>query len=683
MSRRQKQKKKYRGFWRFVRIQAVLLLLLLGALGVYFFGGYGKEVQGLLTEAKQLAHSSNTDTFRQIQTSVLYDDNGSQITTLKAEKDVYYLSFEEIPDQVKAAMVSIEDKKFYKHHGVDYKAIVRAFFAMVRNGEVTQGGSTITQQLARTVFLSQDRTWQRKLEEIFLASELEKKYSKDQILEFYLNNIYFGNGYYGIQAASRGYFNTDVSNLDLSEITYLCAIPNNPTLYDPVTNSEHTLARRNRILDQMKQDEVITEAECMIAKAEDITLRRPENAKNNYVETYAYFCATQALMQADGFEFKNDFSDEEERSEYQDAYSEKYSECEKHLYTGGYRIYTSMNLAMQEKLQDTLDDHLAGYTEVNDEGIYTLQGAAVCIENQSGLVKAVVGGRQQDYNGYTLNRAYQSYRQPGSAIKPLLVYTPAFDMGYTPDTVVTDAPMEDGPSNASGSYAGDVTLRYAVIKSINTVAWKVLEDITPENGISYLKNMDFAKLDRQDEHPAAALGGFTTGVSPLEMTAGYATLENDGCYRRPSCIMRITDASGNTVYEPSGEEKQIYKVNSARTMTDVLTGVLTDGTAAGMALTSTQSAGKTGTTNSNKDGWFLGYTKYYTTGVWVGYDMPKELPGLTGASYPVHIWKDFMEQIHEELPYAKFVAPAGSVSTEDTQQQEELVQGKDLQEKGS
>ena len=150
MSRRQKQKKKYRGFWRFVRIQAVLLLLLLGALGVYFFGGYGKEVQGLLTEAKQLAHSSNTDTFRQIQTSVLYDDNGSQITTLKAEKDVYYLSFEEIPDQVKAAMVSIEDKKFYKHHGVDYKAIVRAFLAMVRNGEVTQGGSTITQQLART-----------------------------------------------------------------------------------------------------------------------------------------------------------------------------------------------------------------------------------------------------------------------------------------------------------------------------------------------------------------------------------------------------------------------------------------------------------------------------------------------------------------------------------------------------
>ncbi len=682
MSRRQKQKKKYRGFWRFVRIQALLLLLLLGALGVYFFGGYGKEVQGLLTEAKQLARSSDTDTFRQIQTSILYDDSGSQITTLKAEKDVYYLSFEEIPDQVKAAMVSIEDKKFYKHHGVDYKAIVRAFLAMVRNGEVTQGGSTITQQLARTVFLSQDRTWQRKLEEIFLASELEKKYSKDQILEFYLNNIYFGNGYYGIQAASRGYFNTDVSNLDLSEITYLCAIPNNPTLYDPVTNSEHTLARRNRILDQMKQDEVITEAECMIAKAEDITLRRPETAKNNYVETYAYFCATQALMQMDGFEFKNDFADEEERSKYQEAYSEKYSECEKDLYTGGYRIYTSMNLAMQEKLQDTLDDRLSGFTEVNDEGIYTLQGAAVCIENQSGFVKAAVGGRQQDYNGYTLNRAYQSYRQPGSAIKPLLVYTPVFDMGYTPDTVVTDAPIENGPSNANGSYAGDVTLRYAVIKSINTVAWKVLEDITPENGISYLKNMDFAKLDRQDERPTAALGGFTTGVSPLEMTAGYATLENDGCYRRPSCIMRITDASGNTIYEASGEEKQIYKENSARTMTDVLTGVLTDGTAAGMALTSTQSAGKTGTTNSNKDGWFLGYTKYYTTGVWVGYDMPKELPGLTGASYPVQIWKDFMEQIHEELPYAKFVAPAGSVSTEDTQQQEELVQGRDLQEKG-
>ena len=656
MSHKKKTRKKYRGFWIFIRIQVVLILLVLGAIAYYFLGGYATTVKELSTEAKKLVRESTEDTFRAIQTGVLYDASGTQIALLKGEKDVYYLDSDEIPLEVKMAIISIEDKKFYRHKGIDYKAIIRAAWAMVRNGEVTQGGSTITQQLARTVFLNNNRTWQRKMEEIFIATGLEKKYSKSKLLEFYLNNIYFGNGYYGIQAASRGYFNRDVDELNLTEIAFLCAIPNNPTLYDPVTNYENTIKRRNRILDNMVEDGSITEAAGALAKAEEVTLDRPTKTKNNYVETYAYYCAVRALMEQQGFTLQTDFATTEERDTYEKDYQELYDTCERALYTAGYRIYTSIDLNMQTMLQQAVDEELAEYTEQNEEGIYTMQGAAVCLDNQSGLVKAVVGGRSQEYNGYTLNRAYQSYRQPGSAIKPLIVYTPLFEREYTPDSIVVDEPIEDGPENASGVYKGAVTIRYAVEQSINTVAWKLLEELEPSVGLSYLKEMNFSKLSKDDERPGAALGGLTTGVSPVEMAAGYATLENDGRYRRPSCIEKILDADGNEIYQNSQEEKQVYKENAARTMTNVLEGVLTEGTAAGFSLEETASAGKTGTTNYRKDGWFVGYTKYYTTSVWVGYDIPQEIPSLTGAGYPAEIWYSYMKELHKDLPYARFVS---------------------------
>lgn len=232
MSRKKKKKKKYRGFWRFIKFQIFLMCLVLGGLAYYYLGGYAQQISQLKSEAEQYVKTSSPSTFKASQTSVVYDANGNQISVLKGEKDVYYLSFDQIPTNVTAAIISIEDKKFYQHGGVDYKAIMRAVLAMLRDGEVTQGGSTITQQLARNVFISQEKTWQRKMEEIFIALQMEKKYTKNEILEFYLNNIYFGNGYYGIQAASKGYFNTTVDQLDLSQIAFLCAIPNNPSLYD-------------------------------------------------------------------------------------------------------------------------------------------------------------------------------------------------------------------------------------------------------------------------------------------------------------------------------------------------------------------------------------------------------------------------------------------------------------------
>ena len=673
---KKKRKKKYRGFWLFVKLQIVLILLVIGGLAYYYFGGYASQVSAMHEEAVRFVKESTKDTFRAEQTSQVYDVNGTRIMSLRGTKDVSYLTSDEIPEEVKEAMVSIEDKKFYSHGGIDFKAIIRAVWAMVRNGEVTQGGSTITQQLARTIFLNNDRTWQRKMEEIFIATELEKKYTKDEILEFYLNNIYFGNGYYGIQAASRGYFDTDVSFLSLSQMAYLCAIPNNPTMYNPYKNPDNTLGRRDRILKNMYEDGKISRREYKDARQETIVLSTAEPTKRyDAVETYACYCATRALMEQQGFEFRTDFSSEEDRKTYEDAYQEQYKTCEQSLYTGGYRIYTSIDLNMEEQLQNAVDEKLQDFTDVNEEGIYTLQSAAVCIDNETGFVKAIVGGRSQEYDGHMLNRAYQSYRQPGSAIKPLIVYTPALERGYTPDTVVEDAPIEKKKKNASGRYLGSVTLRYAVENSINTVAWNLLEEMTPVTGISYLKEMNFAKLSPEDERPAASLGGFTNGVSPVEMAAAYATIENDGKYREPTCIVEIQDADGNAIYQKIVDEKQVYKTNAARWMTNILEGVLTQGTAKGMALSETASAAKTGTTNSNKDGWFVGYTKYYTTSVWVGYDIPAELPGLTGASYPGEIWYDYMENLHKELPYADFVAPLGTGNDADAESGTDVTEG--------
>lgn len=653
MKQKKKQKKRHRLFWFFVKTQIFLMLLVLAGVAYYYLGGYGKTVQTLHQEAVALVEQSEEETFRANQTSVVYDAKGSLISTVKGEKDVYYLQFEEIPSDFVDAIISIEDKKFYRHIGIDLKAIVRAAWAMVRNGEVTQGGSTITQQLARTVFLSNERTWERKIEEIYIALELEQKYTKDDILEYYLNNVYFANGYYGIQAASQGYFSLPVDKLELSQVAFLCAIPNNPTLYDPVTSLENTIKRRDRILYNMWSDGVINDREYEEALEYKIVLNRPEKVKNNYVETYTYYCAIRLLMEQEGFEFKNHFSTEDEKEAYEEAYNQLYAHCQQGLFTKGYRIYTSIDLNQQQMLQDAIDNTLAFDTEVSEEGVYTLQSAGVCIDNLTGYVTAIVGGRTQEFEGYTLNRAYQSYRQPGSAIKPLIVYTPCFERGYLPTTIVSDVEIEDGPK--SGSYMGDITIRQAVEHSRNVPAWTLFEELTPEVGLQYLLEMNFSKIHKNDYYLPASLGGFTKGVSPLEMAAAYATLENDGYYREPTCIVKITDADGNIILETSEEEKSIYDVNAARMMTDVLKGVFTDGTAKGRGLSVMPCAGKSGTTNDNKDGWFVGYTHYYTTSIWMGYDMPKQLETLVGSSYPAIIWQDYMEKIHIDLEIVDFL----------------------------
>ena len=365
----------------------------------------------------------------------MYDRDGDLLFTLRGEKDAYYLEYEDIPDAAKLAMISIEDKKFVNHRGVDPIAIIRAAVELVKNaGEITQGGSTITQQLSRNVFLTHKVSWQRKVEEIFISVELEKKYSKEDILEYYLNNIYFSNGYYGIQAASQGYFGKDADELTLSQIAFLCAIPNGPSLYDPYDHPENTIKRRNRILEEMLEDEKITQEQHDAAVAEEITVQKKKKTTvSDYVETYVLKSSTEALMREGGFEFKNTFQSEEEKAAYNEEYSAFYDECLQSLYVGGYRIYTSIDTDMQKELQNAVNSKLSGFTGLTDDGDFKVQGSAVCIDNETGRVVAIVGGRKTDESkSYALNRAYQSYRQPGSAIKPLLVFAPILERGMNP-----------------------------------------------------------------------------------------------------------------------------------------------------------------------------------------------------------------------------------------------------------
>ncbi|WP_410075889.1 transglycosylase domain-containing protein [Anaerostipes sp.] len=648
-SKKKKKRKKKK-----VLLKVSVVFLLLVVIGWFTFGA---KVMKLRSEAKELVAQSSEDTFKASQTSIVYDTNGKQLLKFKGEKDVYYLKYKELPVYVIAAVISVEDRNFYKHSGVDYKGISRAAVSyVVHKGAITQGGSTLTQQLAKTVFLNRQKTWKRKVKEIFMAVELEKKYSKEQILEFYLNNVYYSNGYYGIQAASQGYFRKDAKNLTMSEAAFLSAIPNNPTIYDPRTNKENTIKRRNKILKDMYEQNLVKKDQYEEALNEDIDVKKAQKTKTekkNYIETYVIHCATKEIMKQKGFEFKDDFSSNSEKKKYQEEYDKMYAECKRTLYSAGYHIYTSIDPDVQKQLQKSVNNALSGYTEKDKNGIYKAQASGTCIDNDTGKVVAIVGGREQKNIGYTLNRAYQSPRQPGSAIKPLLVYAPALEHGWSAGSTVNDSPMASNDKhrvrNSHGSYSGQISLRRAVQKSSNVATMRIYEQLTPKTCLKYLEEMNFKYLEPSDyKYYTTCIGGFRKGTTAEEMAAGYATLKNNGVYREPTCITKITTSDGDEVMSSSTKKRRVYSTSAAKQMTDVLKSVVTGGTGVGAKVPNVDTAGKTGTTNDNRDGWFCGYTPYYTTAIWVGRDDYKIMPALSGASYPKTIWSNFMNMIHSE-----------------------------------
>ena len=647
----------------FRRLRNVILILAIAFCALFAAGNLmlkkatGQTLIGCMREAKDLVDSSTPDTFRLAQTSYIYSDDGTQLAALAESEDATYLGYEDIPADVVNAFVSVDDRTFWNNSGVDYKGILRVCVNYVKTkGQVAEGASTITQQLARGTFLSNEKTLSRKIKEIFIARQLTKKYTKEQIMEFYCNSCCFANGIYGVEDASQKYFGRSVSDLSLSETAYICAIPNRPEYYNPLKNSENAISRRNKILQDMYECDYITKDAGDAALAENITVAEVSDEEDtfyNYEATYAINCAIRYLMKQDGFEFKSHFEDDADYDTYNAYYDEMYKQAKHKLYTGGYKVTTTMNLKAQKNLQKIFDKELAFNTKVDEStGIYQFQGAMTVIDNETGKVVAMIGGRSQDelQQTYSLNRGFQSFKQPGSSIKPLVIYTPALEEGYDANSTLTEIDVKAAKKSTSekiSKMSGQkMSLRYAVEDSKNGCAYSLYNIITPKVGLSYIENMNFSKIVQQDYTLSSGLGGLHHGTNTVEMANAYSTLENHGEYRQADCISSILDASGNEIYEEP-ESKTVYTRSASDQMTDILEGVLNSsaGTAKGLKWSSASdvaAAAKTGTTNDNNVAWFCGYTPYYTISVWVGYDYPKSVKGLWGNTYPAYIWKEAM-----------------------------------------
>ena len=609
------------------------------------------------TFAEEVVNNATYDSFKLQESSYIYDVDGKLICKLKADQDSSYISYNEIPSAFIDAFVAVEDRSFWDNSGIDFKGIARILYNFVKTGgEEVHGASTITQQLARNIFLTHEVSLERKGKEMLIAMKLTSKFTKEEIMEFYCNDICFANTYYGISAAAKGYFNKNVNELTLSEICYLCAIPNSPEYYNPYKYPERALERRDKILGDMMELGLISRVEYNRAINEEIVIEKPSFEFNNYMTTYAIDCAVQYIMKENEFEFKYKYTDEADYNNYKKEYAEAYENAKYELVTGGYKVYTSLDPEIQNNIQLILDEKLAFDEEINEEtGIYELQGAVTCIDNSNGKVVAVVGGRSQDTDGvYSLNRAFQSYRQPGSSIKPLIVYAPAIISGYTPNSMVQNIDVATAKVkgvNVQELTGPEMTLRRALEQSKNGVAWQLFDKITPQVALSYITEMQFSNICPDDYYNSAALGGLTYGVTTAEMASAFSTLVNHGYYRDPSCIIKMIDRNGDDIYREENS-RQIYNEVAADTTIDMMTGVLIRGTASKLGWynsTKTVAACKTGTTNNSKDGWLCGSTPYYSIAVWVGYDTPKTLNNLWGSTYPAQIWKDSMLSVISDL----------------------------------
>ena len=626
------------------------------------------KVLPMFTEAREevfdkLVHLSEDD-FVMKEDTVVYDSKGKQGGSVNAGS-YKYVKINDVSPYIYEGYIAVEDKRFKTHGGVDLVATMRAGVSLLKhNMEITQGGSTITQQVIKNNLLTQNKSYTRKIAEILLAPTIESKFTKAQIMEFYCNSNFYGNKCYGVGAASKYYFGKKCADLEPHEAAMLIGLSNSPASYNPVLHPKAALKKRNSVLRIMCKEGVITPKEYKSALKKKLNIKQfseKGGSKESYVMSYAIHCAAISLMEKENFKFQYVFDSKEDYQKYNKQYSKVYSEKIESIRSGGYKLYTSINMKKQKKLQKAVDNGLSFNKEKDgDTGKYALQGAAVCINNETNYVEAIVGGRGKNDQ---YNRAYLAARQSGSAIKPLIDYTPGFESGmYSPSTIVNDHKFANGPSNAGGGYHGNVRIREAVARSLNTVAWQVLDNITVKYGLSFLDKLHFHNISYIDnDNMALSLGGFTEGVRVVDMAKGFSTLANNGSYSDRTCIKKIEHVSDGVVYKNNNEKDQVYSQDAAWMMTDVLKGVFNEsyGTGRKLKLDNGQiCAGKTGTTNSSKDVWFCGYTKYYTTVVWAGYDTPRAMPGASGASIPGVIWKDYMDDIHKKLKPEDFIMPS-------------------------
>lgn len=626
--RRRAKKAKKAGPLRRIRLFIALCLVVFAGLGFgYIFAAY----QSLPAVGNNM---------RPAVSSQVFDSHGRLITTLHSDQNRLPIDINKVPQNLQNAFIAAEDNRFYEHIGIDPIGIFRAIFANLTNRGIAQGGSTITQQLAKNAFLSQEQTLKRKIQEAMLALEIEHKYSKKEILEMYMNQIYFGQGAYGIQTAAKTYFNKDVNELTLTQCAMLAGLPKSPNYYSPFNNLNEAKKRKNVVLDQMVKYGYVSAAEAEDAKNQDLGLSKSHQSKE--ADEYASFI---------------DYVSQQVAKKYGDDA----------LYKEGLKIYTTMDVDKQHAAVRAMRNLPNNYTDEN--GLTQPQAAIVSIDPKTGHILAMVGGRGQD----SFNRASMAVRQPGSAFKPF-VYLTALQHDMTPDTTMDDQPVTYGswsPKNAGGSYSGTMTLSDALAHSVNTIAVQLADKVGTKNIIANAKKMGITTLDAKDDNLAMALGGLTKGVTPLEMASAYGTFANKGVHVKPTAIVKILDRDGNVLEDASTLEKEETKTRvmserEAYEMTTMLEGVIDHGTGTAAAI-GRPSAGKTGTTDDNKDAWFVGYTPDIVTAVWIGDDTGSHSLGeIYGGTIPAEIWKDYMSSATSDESGGDFSAPSGMERRKET-----------------
>lgn len=611
------------------------------------------------------------------ESSIIYCETSAgeykELATLHGSENRIWVDLEDIPDYLVKALVAIEDHRFYEHKGVDWYRTVGAMFTMLTGGDDSFGGSTITQQLIKNLTGNKEVTVQRKLIEIFQALEFEKKYDKDEIIEWYLNAVYFGEGCDGIYTAAQKYFGKEPSQLTLAESASIVGIVNLPTYYSPFYSEENNKERQETVLRRMYELGYISYDEYEEAKNEQLVFTRSDNEVADQ-EIYSYYVeavikdVTEDLMEQKGIS--------------QDT-------ARQLLYNGGYRVYSCLDPYIQECVDNVYLDveNFPKPYRANDQ---QLQSAMVIMDPYTGEVVAMSGGVGEKTGNLVLNRATDALRAPGSSFKPLAVYAPAIELGLiTPSTLVNDAPREEVemsqnqwyPNNSDFQYRGIIDIATGVRLSLNTVAAQVLDKLGLDASTNFLKNkLGVTSLVPDDYNYASlALGELTNGISVLEMAQAYCTFDNSGIFTEARTYSRVTDAAGNIVLDNQPKTHVAMKSSTATNITSLLFSAANYGTGSESIFSGQAIAGKTGTSSYNWNRWFAGYTPYYVGVVWTGFDQPEQM--YVYGNPAAQVWRRVMQQVHAGLEYKSF--PAADWIGGDTQIFGDLTEAKEEQDNPS
>ncbi len=608
-------------FWTLSRGLLLAFTLATAIVGGVLFGV-------LMTFLGEIPLASDLKAYQPSLATKIYDAKGNLVTELFSEQRTL-VTLDQVPKQMQQAVIAIEDNNFYQHFGIQFSGILRSFMVNFLHKRYKQGGSTITQQLARNMFLTMRKTIERKIKEIILALQIERTYTKNEILEMYLNQIYFGNGAYGIESASRAYFGKHAQDLNLAECALIAGLPQAPNTYNPYRNLKRARQRRNLVLTQMQRLGYISAQEAAEAKAAPIELSSIEISEAPYFVEYV-------------------------RQQLEDRYGSNA------IYKGGLKVYTTLDLPLQRMAQDAMNEGLAEAEKIINPQLATVPGqppeklqCALLVENPAtGEIKAMIGGR--NFKESKFNRAVQAQRQPGSAFKPF-IYTAAISKGFTQADMILDAPVvfknEDGevwkPGNFSNTFHGPTTLRTALTHSRNVVTVKLLDKIGVNSAIETARRLGIASPLK----PFLTLALGASEVNLLELVSAYGCFPNRGIRAEPVSILRVEDAEGNILEENTSLRQEVLDDGTAAILVDLLQNVVNRGTGYTVRRLGFKypAGGKTGTTNDYTDAWFIGFTGDYVAGIWLGLDSHASLGrGITGGKVASPIWAKLMLKVYAE-----------------------------------